>query len=46
MNVEDLVKKIELRPGMYVGAPSLEAIFYFISGYHPGRTKGIDEVNG
>ncbi len=33
MNVEDLIKKIELRPGMYVGTPSLEAIFYFINGY-------------
>jgi len=33
MNVEELIKRIELRPGMYVGTPGLEAISYFISGY-------------
>ncbi len=33
MNVADLIKSIERRPGMYVGTPSLEAISYFISGY-------------
>lgn len=30
MNVESLIKRIELRPGMYVGEPSLEAIFHFV----------------
>ncbi len=33
MNAEELIKRIELKPGMYVGTPSLEAISYFISGY-------------
>ena len=33
MNVESLIKQIELRPGMYVGNPTLEAISHFVSGY-------------
>lgn len=33
MNVENLIKKIELRPGMYIGTLRLESIFYFINGY-------------
>jgi len=33
MNVESLIKRIESRPEMYVGKPSLEAIFHFINGY-------------
>lgn len=33
MNIENLIKKIELRPAMYVGNPSLEAIFHFVNGY-------------
>lgn len=33
MNVESLIKRMKLRPGMYVGTPSLEAIFHFINGY-------------
>lgn len=33
MNVENLVKTIKLRPEMFIGTPSLKALFYFISGY-------------
>lgn len=33
MNVENLINKIKSRPGMYIGTPGLEAIFYFVSGY-------------
>ena len=33
MNVANLIKKIELRPAMYVGFPSLEAISHFVNGY-------------
>ncbi len=28
-----LIKRMQLRPEMYVGNPSLEAIFYFVNGY-------------
>ena len=31
--IEKLIKRIESRPGMYVGKPSLEAIFNVINGY-------------
>lgn len=47
MNVESLIKQIEMRPGMYVGNPSIEKIFHFISGflYNNVVTNREDEVD-
>lgn len=33
MNVKQLIQQIRLRPGMFVGNPSLESIHHFISGF-------------
>lgn len=33
MDLQELIKKMSLRPGMFVGKPSLRAIYHFIGGY-------------
>jgi len=47
MNVANLIKKMELRPGMYVGSLNLDAISYFISGYlyHAIESNQADDVD-
>jgi hypothetical protein len=49
MNVKQLIQQIRLRPGMYVGIPTLESIHLFISGFlynniMTGRADYVDSA--